>query len=74
MGSFFAVRRVRLRPEYTWLYPEFAPGVWIRASKAVLWVSQTDANRSPELSSARSRPMCDVHFEFRGGDRCPRIH
>jgi hypothetical protein len=69
MESFFAVRRVRVRPEYAPLYPEIAPGVWIRASKAAVWVSRANVNRCPELSSGRNRPMCDAHFEFRGGDR-----
>jgi hypothetical protein len=67
MGSFFVVRRVRVRPQYAWLYLEIAPGVWIRSSKAAWWVKQTDPNHCPELSSDRTRPMCDAH-EFRGGD------
>ena len=72
MRSFFAVRRVRLRPEYAWVHREITPGVWIRATKAATWVRQADPSRCSEASSARSRPLCDLYFEFRGGYRSPR--
>lgn len=63
---------LRSRKNRTRLYRQITPGVWIRASKAALWVNQTDPSRCPELSSALCRPLCDAHFEFRGGDRQAR--
>jgi hypothetical protein len=33
--KFFAVRRVRVRPAFAWLYPEIVQGVWMSAARAV---------------------------------------
>jgi hypothetical protein len=66
--DFFDLRRVRVLPGFAWLYPEITPGVWIRASQAALWIRRADARRPRKHACTRGRVMCDVHFEFRGGD------
>ena len=71
--GFFDDRRARVLPEYAWLYPEITPGVWVRATKAALWVRQAEAFRHREHACACDRPMCECHFEFRGGSRGRRL-
>ena len=71
LNSFFDKRHARLRPEYAWLYPLLAPGVWILASKTAGWLSDADIVRDP--SCTPGRVMSDVHFEFRGGGTEPKM-
>jgi hypothetical protein len=70
LNSFFDRRRARLRPEYGWLYPVVAPGVWTLASKLASWLLGADIAR--DHSTTSDRVMSDVHFEFRGGGAGPR--
>jgi hypothetical protein len=65
--KFFAVRRVRVRPEFAWLYPEIVPGVWMSAAKAARLAQQTDPMQQRAHSCACRRLLCEIHFEFRGG-------
>jgi hypothetical protein len=67
MMKFFAVRRVRVRPEFAWLYPEIVPGVWMPAAKAARLVRQADAKQRRVHGCACMRLLCEIHFEFRGG-------
>ena len=61
------VRRVRVRPEFAWLYPEIVPGVWMSAAKAARLAQQTDPMQKRAHSCACGRLLCEIHFEFRGG-------
>ena len=65
--DFFAVRRVRVRPEFASVYPEMVPGVWMSAAKAARLIRQADPGQQRVQGCACRRLMCKVHFEFRGG-------
>jgi hypothetical protein len=65
--DFFAVRRVRVRPEFASLYPEMVAGVWVSAAKAARLIRQADPGQQRVHDCACRRLMCEVHFEFRGG-------
>ena len=67
--DFFVVRRVRVRPEFASLYPEMVPGVWMSAAKAARLIRQADPAQQRVHDCACRRLMCEVHFEFRGGQR-----
>ena len=41
------------RPEFAWFHREIAQGVWIRASKAALWVRQADVEKRREHGCSR---------------------
>ena len=69
--DFFIVRRVRVRPEFASLYPELVPGMWMSASKAARMIRQADPTQQRMHDCACRRPMCEIHFEFRGGRRQP---
>lgn len=70
--DFFAVRRVRVRPEFASLYPELVPGVWMSAARAARLVRQADPNQQRVHGCACMRQLCEVQFEFRGGRQQPR--
>lgn len=66
--NYFAVRRVRVLPQFASLYPEMVPGVWISAARAARLARQADPNNRRVHGCACARVLCEVHFEFRGGD------
>jgi hypothetical protein len=63
--DFFAVRRARLLPAFTPLYPEIVPGVWMSAHKATQAVQQANLRHGRPLYDQRVLP--EAHFEFQGG-------
>jgi hypothetical protein len=67
--DFFAVRRVRVRPEFASVYPEMLPGVWMSAARAARLIRQADPRQRRVQDCACGRLMCEAHFEFRGGRR-----
>ena len=60
-----ATREARLKPEFAYLYPGLAPGVWYKAS----WLSARQFAREPcdGVASSIARMVDESHFEFRGG-------
>jgi hypothetical protein len=67
--DFFIVRRVRVRPEFTPLYPELVPGLWMSATGAARIIRQADPAQQRVHDCSCRRLMCELHFEFRGGPR-----
>ena len=61
------VREARLRPQFSYLYPELPSDTWLPASEvgATILMSQL---RSARPASLGERLLPDEHFEFRGGN------
>jgi hypothetical protein len=63
------VREARLRPEFTRLYPDLAPGVWVPANTLSEYVLERGLYLRRLGSPSHARPLNEDHFEFRGGVR-----
>lgn len=61
------VREARLRPEFTQLYPDLPPGVWVPANTLSEYVLERGLYRRRHGPPSHARPLNEEHFEFRGG-------
>jgi hypothetical protein len=62
------IRLVRLRPEFTHLYPGLDPNVWETATElAARLLAQHALQPSPGYGLS-NRMLPDEHFEFQGGN------
>jgi hypothetical protein len=60
-----AEREIRLRPEYTRVYPSLVPGEWVPTSQwAAAIVTRAQEAR---VQGRHQRTFDPRHFEFRGG-------
>jgi hypothetical protein len=61
------IREARLRPQYTGLYPDLTPGVWVPANTLIEYVLERGLYRRGHGSPSHARLLDEEHFEFRGG-------
>jgi hypothetical protein len=60
------VREVRLRPEWSHLYPGLEPDIWTVAAQLVPLVLRHRLHDQPTWEFTK-RILVNDHFEFRGG-------
>jgi hypothetical protein len=61
------IREARLLPQYSALYPDLEPGVWVPACTLAEFVLERGLYQRRTGAPSRDRPLSQSHFEFRGG-------
>jgi hypothetical protein len=65
------MREARLLPQYSALYPDLEPGVWVPACTLAEFVLERGLYQRRIGAPSQDRPLSQSHFEFRGGPPRP---
>jgi hypothetical protein len=62
-----SMREARLRPEYSNLYPDLIPGIWVPACTLRDFILERGLYQRRTGPPSERRLLLESHFEFRGG-------